>query len=311
VYQEYIADKQHVHMNSTRWETLTGFIMYLGRTGKAKVDNTEKGWYITWIDREPETIARQEALAKKERLDKDDEERMADFVKKQVERAKESVKDLNEPEYTELLRSSEEEKLQLDLKIGSAKFAKPADPPAKLSKSVFQQTSSKDRREDRKSESDKKRKKSALEEIREEEERRKKRIATEQTRESMAGSSKQSETKEDRGWMRRNIVVKIVTKSLGDKYYKQKGYVKEMVDEFTGIVVMLDSGAKIKLDQDHVETVIPAEGKPVLVLKGRYRGEVATLHSIDIEAFEASLKLEDGTRISLPYEYFSKIHTDS
>ncbi len=58
VYQEYIADKEHVHMNATRWETLTGFIMYLGRTGKAKVDQTEKGWYITWIDRDPETIAR-------------------------------------------------------------------------------------------------------------------------------------------------------------------------------------------------------------------------------------------------------------
>ncbi len=58
VYQEYIADKEHVHMNATRWETLTGFVMYLGKTGKCKVDQTEKGWYITWIDRDPETIAR-------------------------------------------------------------------------------------------------------------------------------------------------------------------------------------------------------------------------------------------------------------
>jgi DNA/RNA-binding protein KIN17 len=30
VYQEYIADKQHIHMNATCWTTLTGFCMYLG-----------------------------------------------------------------------------------------------------------------------------------------------------------------------------------------------------------------------------------------------------------------------------------------
>ena len=59
IYNEYIAHKEHVHMNSTRWETLTGFVMYLGKTGKCKVDQTEEGWFIAWIDRDPETIARQ------------------------------------------------------------------------------------------------------------------------------------------------------------------------------------------------------------------------------------------------------------
>ena len=34
VYQEYIADKEHTHMNSTKWETLTEFIKWLGREGK-------------------------------------------------------------------------------------------------------------------------------------------------------------------------------------------------------------------------------------------------------------------------------------
>lgn len=43
VYQEYIQDKYHVHMNSTRWVTLTEFIKHLGRSGIARVDDTEKG----------------------------------------------------------------------------------------------------------------------------------------------------------------------------------------------------------------------------------------------------------------------------
>jgi len=59
VYQEYIGDKEHIHMNATRWTTLSGFVQYLGKTGKCKIDQTEKGWYVAWIDRDPETIARQ------------------------------------------------------------------------------------------------------------------------------------------------------------------------------------------------------------------------------------------------------------
>ena len=34
--------------------------------------------------RDPETLARQEALAKKEKMDKDDQERMLEFIERQV-----------------------------------------------------------------------------------------------------------------------------------------------------------------------------------------------------------------------------------
>ncbi len=34
VYNEYIHDKEHVHMNSTMWPTLSEFVKFLGRTGK-------------------------------------------------------------------------------------------------------------------------------------------------------------------------------------------------------------------------------------------------------------------------------------
>jgi len=49
VYQEVIGDKQHIHMNSTRWATLTDFVMYLGKTGKCVVDETERGWWVMSI----------------------------------------------------------------------------------------------------------------------------------------------------------------------------------------------------------------------------------------------------------------------
>lgn len=31
VYNEFIAHKTHTHMNSTHWETLTSFVLYLGK----------------------------------------------------------------------------------------------------------------------------------------------------------------------------------------------------------------------------------------------------------------------------------------
>lgn len=58
VYQEYIQDKYHVHMNSTRWVTLTEFIKHLGRSGIARVDDTEKGWFIAWVDSSPKALAK-------------------------------------------------------------------------------------------------------------------------------------------------------------------------------------------------------------------------------------------------------------
>jgi DNA/RNA-binding protein KIN17 len=47
-----------VHMNSTRWVTLTEFIKTLGRAGVARVDETEKGWFIAWIDNSPKALAK-------------------------------------------------------------------------------------------------------------------------------------------------------------------------------------------------------------------------------------------------------------
>ena len=59
VYQQYIGDKEHVHMNSTCWVTLTSFVKHLGRTGKAIIDETEKGWYVTWVQKDQETLDRE------------------------------------------------------------------------------------------------------------------------------------------------------------------------------------------------------------------------------------------------------------
>ncbi|KAG0700611.1 domain of Kin17 curved DNA-binding protein-domain-containing protein [Suillus ampliporus] len=88
VYQEFIQDKNHLHMNATRWVTLTEFAKHLGRSGIARVDETEKGWFIAWIDSSPKALAKQEASIKKDRATQNDEQRERTLITEQIERAK-------------------------------------------------------------------------------------------------------------------------------------------------------------------------------------------------------------------------------
>jgi DNA/RNA-binding protein KIN17 len=52
------------------------------------VDETEKGWFIAWIDSSPKALAKQEASIKKDRATRDDEQRERTLIAEQIERAK-------------------------------------------------------------------------------------------------------------------------------------------------------------------------------------------------------------------------------
>jgi len=124
-YQEYIADRHHLHMNATRWTSLTQFAAWLGREGICRVEETEKGLFISWIDNSPETLRRREAIMKKERQDKGDEEREKRQIQEQIERAQRAAAEANEevpPEARELQRK-EGEKVKLNIGFGSKQTA--------------------------------------------------------------------------------------------------------------------------------------------------------------------------------------------
>jgi len=87
IYQEYIRDKTHLHMNATRWVTLTGFVGHLAAAGIVKAEDTEKGLFISWIDNSPKALAKAESNMKKERLNKSDEQRERQMIDEQIERS--------------------------------------------------------------------------------------------------------------------------------------------------------------------------------------------------------------------------------
>ena len=95
-YQEYIANKEHVHMNATRWPSLTEYAKHLGREGICRVEETDKGLMVAWIDNSPEALRRQDAIRKKERQDKGDEEREQRLIREQVARANQDAKDVDD-----------------------------------------------------------------------------------------------------------------------------------------------------------------------------------------------------------------------
>ncbi len=94
--------------------------------GLCEVDPTPKGWFIRYIDRSPEALARQAATAKKGKMDKDDEDRSQRIIEQQIARAqatKGSDEEEETPVYTELQRKDEEEKLTFNLFKGTTSAA--------------------------------------------------------------------------------------------------------------------------------------------------------------------------------------------
>ncbi|PNF22193.1 DNA/RNA-binding protein KIN17 [Cryptotermes secundus] len=282
VYQDYIADRYHLHMNCTQWETLTDFVKWLGREGKCKVDETEKGWHVQYIDHDPETIAMQEALGRKEKLDRDDQEKMMAFIENQIEKGKEFSKNYT-PVYAEFVRPSEEYKVVVNLKVETK-----SDEDMKNNNLLASNSLKNDYKRGGCSSSGnskvskncgrrgEKRTLSALDEIIKDEENKKAHI-----------------NRKDY-WLVEGIVVKVIAKSLGEKYYTKKGVVTGVPDRYAATVTMLDSGHKLKLDQEHLETVIPAIGRPVRVVNGAYRGCSAILRELDQKKFCVTIEISSG-----------------
>ncbi|BFZ61519.1 hypothetical protein YB2330_002585 [Saitoella coloradoensis] len=117
-YQEYIGNKEHVHMNSTRWKTLTEFAKHLGREGICRVDETEKGFHVAWIDNSPEALRRQAVIQKRDRQERGDEDREQKLLKEQIEKAQKEADEKGrkeEDQARELQRSADDAPITLAL----------------------------------------------------------------------------------------------------------------------------------------------------------------------------------------------------
>lgn len=288
VYQDYIADRNHLHMNATQWETLTDFVKWLGRQGKCVVDETEKGWFVTYIDRDPEAVRLQETIAAKERMDKSDNEKMMKFLEKQIENGKkQTTVTISEP--TELNKDKNQ---ILRLEFSAIK----KEPKTVGVVDVFKtEPSQEKRKKDQQSMQPEKKKLSVLESIIKEEQQmlKKKNIRD--------------------NWLAVNIIVKLISKSLGDQFYGKKGVVIEVINKYVGVIKLLETNHKLKVDQEHLETVIPNIGKKMKILNGCYLDAIAELLKVNVDKFSVDVRILTGSFRNnvvnnIPYEDISKLN---
>lgn len=94
-------------------------------------------------------------------------------------------------------------------------------------------------------------KKSVMEALMEQEQARK--MAREE--EETASKTNAADGRKDY-WLREGIVVKVMNKKVGGgKYYKKKARLRKVVERYVGEVKMLDSGDRLRVDQEDLETV--------------------------------------------------------
>ncbi|XP_068668290.1 KIN17-like protein [Aristolochia californica] len=280
VYNEYIADRHHVHMNSTQWATLTEFVKHLGRTGQCKVEETPKGWFMTYIDRDSETLLKERLKNKRLKSDMHEEERQEEEIMKQIERAAKLLK----PEAGDgALVSSEASSVDLEqagkLTFSLGSSSKPVvDDYKKSSKSMFGEDTEDNLKKVKKGANiGKVGGSSVLDDLMKEQEK-----------------VKERSNRKDY-WLCEGIVVKVMSKALAEKgYLKQKGVVKKVIDKYVGEVEMIDNKHVLRIDQAELETVIPQIGGLVRIVNGAYRGSNARLISVDTDHFCAKVQIEKG-----------------
>lgn len=130
-------------MNSTKWPSLTEFAKFLGREGICRVEENDKGLHVAWIDNSPEALRRQDAIRKKERQDKGDEEREQALIREQVRRAQidaDARGDADLDEFEGKLNRAEGEKIKLS--FGAKPLASKADSPPVTTRELKQIDSS-------------------------------------------------------------------------------------------------------------------------------------------------------------------------
>lgn len=236
-------------------------------------------------------------------MDRNEDERMMAFIEKQVETGRQKLSDDTNDELTPLIRT-EDEPLVLNMKLKPKLL-----PPTLIKNGILGK-----RKEPMELET--------ITEIDNNESTTSKLVKKEQTPSrnseseqescSTSGNSRINE-KLKKGWLRNGLVVKIMTKKVGDKYYKAKGVIQEIVDQlfYVGKVKISSpndvEGHILKVDQEHLETVIPAIGREVLMLKGKHIGEIVVVKKMRIEDFCVDVELKTGTILKrVPYEEICK-----
>jgi len=264
VYNEYIMDRDHVHMNSTKWLTLSEFTEWLGKNGYCEVDYQEgKGWFMAYIDNDPQTLARKKELRKMMKKKDNDEAEQQARIAKLIEDGK--IKEAR------AIASAQENELkrQIPREIGeeNSQSDHPTEKKPKMSE--------------------------------------KKAVSLANV--EIKTISKKLPTERER-WICRGAVVKVMQEDL-EGFYKKKGFIEECVGK-KAVVQLINSKKRAKIPEKYLETVIPSEGRPVIVVKGELAKKTGILKKINQKEFcvvvEVDLTENESTEAIFKFDEITK-----
>jgi DNA/RNA-binding protein KIN17 len=324
VYQEVIRDKSHIHMNATIWATLTDFCKYLGKTGKCVVEETERGWFITYVERDVSKLEREERLRQRQQA-----EQLAEITAQQnLERQRiEAAKALDRAggvihvQATQLERTNDHDNdnnkhaggpIQLTVKTVDRKRKSKDHFHLSEKPSIFGGEGSDDEQEDD-DQSNLDEKKPSLPEP----QPSKKQKHENDNHTTVPPKSTKQTTEEQQPWLHRDILVRIVNQEI-QPYYRCKAIVDKVINDFTAEVIIVEDKKKknseldgdvLRIDQDDLETVVPKKlNEKVRIVRGPHRGRKAIAVQLDKQTYRAVLEFKDGTRLeNVHYDEFSKI----
>ena len=310
VYNEYIAHKEHIHMNATRWTTLTEFIKHLGREGICEVDETPKGWFLTYRPEDKEEKMRQAMKAKRKVAEEEEDDRNARLIREQNERANAALPE-HAKRHAEATELDENAKGELKLSLAGVKRIKTAEeldrakplPTALEAFNRASQVASDAAAGLIKAQAAKK--PSALDEIFQ------KGVAAKEA--AKAKPVDAPAAGKDVPWLQPGIVVKIVSKALqSEGLYKKKGAVRRCLQGgYVAEIDVIDTGARVQVDQTELETVLPSVGGAVVVLKGEHQGLTGKMDGLETDKYVAVVTLREGPNkgatVRFDYEDISKL----
>eukprot|EP00892_Ulva_mutabilis_P004839 jgi/Ulvmu1/2727/UM014_0184.1 len=260
VYNEYIQDKNHVHMNATKWLTLTEYVKYLGREGFCKVEETPKGWFMQVIHRDTEQEKKDADRSKRKRVALEESLRQQKEIAAQVHRAAAHTSDQAPKENKDRPRFDVDQReageglvLQIGQSGGVERRIEVKAKPSALPEcsTAFEMLEKRTDFGGAPVAVAPTRKKTRMEQIMDQEKARKVREASTQ---AMADNGMVSGA-----WISQGLVVKVLSDQLKE-YYKKKGTIISVPDQYIAEVEMLDSGDILRIDQAELETVIPKAG---------------------------------------------------
>ncbi|MEN2498404.1 MAG: hypothetical protein MHMPM18_002699 [Marteilia pararefringens] len=297
IYKDFISDRSHVHMNSTKWTTLTDFCKFLESEGSITIEDIDErnGLMVKYVNKSVTQTDKQLSSKKSSTtevtLQSRELQKQIEFANSQLEKSKSQLDGKNEDEILfDFKPLHRDDNGTINLKLTN------------VEKNIEQ--SSTLYRYDAKD--------NILNNIKQSCKINEKNPPEHPRKVLDQSLSLQREEK----WINPNLIVKIITEDLGEDYLEKKCLIRRVDHKDKSIAycdtIFDNEPVIIRIHEDELQTVLPAIGKPVQIVVGKFKGMQAKILKLNVKTFDCIIQITQGPLRSkivenIPYEHICKL----